>query len=90
MVGLWDFDIRLADCDCQYDHAFIGGGNIGDADLVWWPFNQLAAYLAFIFKKLLTPACAVEVVVVDVVAHEAVCIWGGVVRICKHGRCVVP
>ena len=67
MVGLWGFDICLADCDCQYDHAFVGCGDIGDAGLVWKTFNQVTAYLAFVFKKLLTPACAVEVVVVDVV-----------------------
>ena len=69
MVGLWDFDIRLADCDCQYDHAVVGCGDIGDAGLVWQSFDQVAAYLAFIFKKLLTPACAIEVVVVDVVCE---------------------
>ena len=34
MVGLWDFDIRLADCDRQYDHAVVGCGDIGDADSV--------------------------------------------------------
>ena len=69
MAGLWDFDICLADCDCQFDHALIGCGDIGDAGLVWWPFNGLTAYPVCIFKKVLTPACAVEVVVIDVAAH---------------------
>ena len=66
MVGLWNFDIRLADCDCQYDHAFVGCGDIGDADLVWSLFNELTRLSSFLIRQL-TPACAVEVVVVDVV-----------------------
>jgi len=67
VVGLWDFDICLADCDCQYDHTFIGWGDIGDAGLFWKSFNKLTAHPSCISKRLLTPACAVEVVVVDVV-----------------------
>ena len=34
VVSLWDFDICLADCDYQYDHAFVGWGDIGYAGLV--------------------------------------------------------
>ena len=45
MVGLWDFDIRLADCYRQYDYAVVGCGDIGDAGLVWWPFNRLIVCL---------------------------------------------
>jgi len=34
VVGLRDFDICLADCDCQFDHAVVGWGDIGYAGLV--------------------------------------------------------
>jgi len=51
LVSLWNFDIRLADCDCQYDHAFVGCGDIGDADLVWSLFNELARLSSFLFLQ---------------------------------------
>jgi len=53
VVGLRDFDIRLADCDCQYDHSVVGCGDIGDADSVWWPFSRLIVCLGRRIREII-------------------------------------